>query len=117
MQRIVNNQAQQLAYSEKIYTMLTQVALETNSLESISTALEDILGKEVTVFPYNLHSASLDTLQGQQVIPVQVKNRVYGYIAVKTEASLSDKELIAVRHGRLCRQRWSGLCRWRLRLP
>ncbi|MGE1062497.1 PucR family transcriptional regulator ligand-binding domain-containing protein [Megasphaera paucivorans] len=43
MQCIVNNQARQLEYSEKIYKMLTKVALETNNLESISSALESIL--------------------------------------------------------------------------
>jgi len=72
MQRIVNNQARQLAYSEKIYKMLTKVALETNSLESISSALESILAKKVIIYPYNLRASSLNT-QHQQVIPVQVK--------------------------------------------
>ncbi|MCI1821942.1 MAG: PucR family transcriptional regulator ligand-binding domain-containing protein [Megasphaera sp.] len=97
MQRIVNNQARQLAYSEKIYKMLTKVALETNSLESISSALESILAKKVIIYPYNLRASSLNT-QHQQVIPVQVKKRVYGYIVVNTPEPLSDKELIAVQH-------------------
>lgn len=98
MQRIVNNQAQQLAYSEKIYKMLTKVALETNNLESISSALANILGKAVTIYPYNIQFSRLDSLQQQQVIPVRVKNRVYGYIAVQTSEVLTDKELIAVQH-------------------
>lgn len=99
MRHIVNSQAEELAYSESIYKTLTKVALETNSLESISATLSTILSKEVVIYPYNLRAETLDEFKTDRaVIPVQVKQRTYGYIVIRTEKGLTDKEMIAVRH-------------------
>jgi len=100
MSRIVNAQAQRLAYSERVYQTLTKVALETNSLEKLSDALQEIIEKTVSIYPHQLRSSVLAMMQEYQIFPVEVKNRLYGYIAVKSRQSLSDQEMVAVQHAR-----------------
>ena len=99
MRRIVNEQAQTLAYSEKIYKTLTKVALDTNCLENISQALGEIIGKETAIYRHRLRSSVITAIRGEhQTFPVKVKKQVYGYIMVKSKEPLSEHDMIAVRH-------------------
>ncbi len=99
MRRIVNEQAQKLVYSEKIYKTLTKVALDTNCLENISQALGEIIGKETAIYTHRLRSSVISAICGeQQTFPVKVKKQIYGYIVVKSKEPLSEHAMVAVRH-------------------
>ncbi|GEA14688.1 transcriptional regulator [Moorella sp. E308F] len=49
MAAIVNEQARQLEYSEKVHRKLTQVALEASNLQAVATALAALVEREVVI--------------------------------------------------------------------
>lgn len=98
MQHIVNAQAQRLAYSERIYLTLTKIALETNSLDALAKSLGDILHQNIYIYAHHLRASVISELQNNQVFPVEVKQKIYGYIAVETSQQLSEQDMIAIKH-------------------
>lgn len=98
MQRIVNEQAQDLEYSEAVYETLTKIALETNSTEEISQAIEKLIHKKARIYPYVLTQQAIHQLVGWQLFPIQVKHVTYGYLAIQSQVALSKREIVTVRH-------------------
>lgn len=127
MMAIVNQQAEKLAYSEKVHCRLTQLALEQNGLPPVALELSQLLNRNVIMVSDDceiLASSAADVDQKfdqlmntlhqapsskmihvpgsvWEVFPVNVQRRRYGYILVSccdTSDSLTDMQHVAVEH-------------------
>lgn len=98
MTAILNEQAALLIYSEKIHRTLTDIALETNSLDALANGLSSITQHKFAIYSHDLTPSILSSLREETIFPVKVKDRIYGYIALESNAILTPKDKIAIRH-------------------
>lgn len=101
MSRIVNDQADLLAYSDKVYRKLTFVALESNSTEMIAQTLAEILNRPVKIRTFMENYFNSRDLMNYQCFSVKVRNKTYGFIYIESTRELTELDMIAVEHARV----------------
>lgn len=101
MSRLVNEQAERLRYSDYVYKKLTRVALESSSMDRICEELQRLLKKKVIISTHLGNQLYKLDNRNYQSFPVQVKDRIYGFIYIESQGGISDYDLVAIEHTRV----------------